>query len=77
MEAYVLIYVHTDFEYESLSGFEQRTAGWEQLFVKIRHKNPNSKKYIMGNVYRVLMKLLPLVMGLPMILRSCYLICRH
>ena len=49
----LLIHVHTDFEYEPLSGFKQRTAGWEQLFVKIRHKNPNSKKYITGNVYRV------------------------
>ena len=39
----LLIYVHTDFEYELLSGIEQRTTSWEQLFVKIRHKSPNSK----------------------------------
>ena len=34
----LLIYVHTDFEYEPLPGREQRTTGWEQLFVKIRHR---------------------------------------
>ena len=45
----LLIYVHTEFEYEPLPGLEQRTTGWEQLFVNIIHK----KKYIIGNVYRV------------------------
>ena len=49
----LLIYLHVDFEYDILEGIIGHTTGWEQLFLKIRHKDPNSKKYIIGNVYRV------------------------
>ena len=49
----LLIYLHVDFEYDILEDIIGHTTGWEQLFLKIRHKNPNSKKYIIGNVYRV------------------------
>ena len=49
----LLIYLHVDFEYDILEDIIGHTTGWEQLFLEIRHKDPNSKKYIIGNVYRV------------------------
>ena len=49
----LLIYLHVDFEYDILEDIIGHTTGWEQLFLKIRHEDPNSKKYIIGNVYRV------------------------
>ena len=41
------------YPYDILEDIIGHTTGWEQLFLKIRHKDPNSKKYIIGNVYRV------------------------
>ena len=73
----LLIYVHTDFEYDPLSGIEQRTTSWEQLFVKIRHKSPNSKQYIIGNVYRVPNEIVASCNGFTDDFRSYYLTCRH
>ena len=49
----LLIYLHVDFEYDILEDSIVHTTGWEQLFLKIRHKNPDSEKYIIGNVYCV------------------------
>ena len=48
-----VIYLHNDYEYEPLPDIVKHITGWEQLFLTIIHKNLNSKKYIIGNVYRV------------------------
>ena len=48
-----MIYLHIDFEFDPLPDIVEHTTGWEQLFLNIEHKNQNSKKYIIGNVYRV------------------------
>ena len=54
----LLIYVHNDFLWEPLD-IRENTTGWENLFIKIRHKSLGSKPYIIGNVYRLPKELLP------------------
>ena len=54
----LLIYVHNDFLWEPLK-IRENTTGWENLFIKIKHKSLRSKPYIIGNVYRLPKELLP------------------
>ena len=60
----LIIYVHTDFECRSINIVDDYIATttndvagyntiWEHLFIEIKHKTSNSKKYIIGNIYRV------------------------
>ena len=44
--------MHGDFDYELFSVYENST-GWENLFIKIYDKKRNSKKFVVGNIYRV------------------------
>ena len=44
--------MHNDYNWEPLNVKDQ-TTGWENLFVKTTHRSQNTKKYIIGNVYRV------------------------
>ena len=53
----LLIYVNNDFLWEPLD-IRENTTGWENLFIKIRHKSLGSKSYIIGNVYRLPKELL-------------------
>ena len=48
----LITYVHNDYNWEHLNVKDQ-TTGWENLFLKITHRTQNTKKYIIGNVYRV------------------------
>ena len=45
-------YVHDDFHWETME-IKEYSSGWENLFVKIQRKSKNSKKYIVGNIYRL------------------------
>ena len=45
-------YVHDDFHWEPME-IKEYSSGWENLFVKIQRKSKNSKKYIVGNIYRL------------------------
>ena len=45
-------YVHDDFYWEPME-IKEYSSGWENLFVKIQRKSKNSKKYIVGNIYRL------------------------
>ena len=47
----LITYVHNSYNWEPLNVKDQ-TTGWENLFVKITHRSQNTKKYIIGNVYR-------------------------
>ena len=60
----LIIYLHNDFEYKTVSIDENldvmlnesnRTneSLWEKLIIEIQQKTPNSKKYIICNMYRV------------------------
>ena len=53
----LLIYVHNDYYCEPITITED-TIGWENLFVKVRHKSTGSKANIIGNIYRVPKELL-------------------
>ena len=48
----LIIYVHEDFDYKLFSVFEN-SSGWEYLFIKIHDTKKNSKKFVVGNIYRV------------------------
>ena len=48
----LLNYVHNDYYCEPIT-IKEGTAGWENLFNKVRHKSPTSKANIIGNIYRV------------------------
>ena len=48
----LITYVRNDDNWEHLNVKDQ-TTGWENLFLKITHRTQNTKKYIIGNVYRV------------------------
>ena len=54
----LLIYVHNDYLWAPIIIREQ-TTGWENLFIKVKHKSPGSKNTIIGNIYRVPKELLP------------------
>ena len=47
----LLIYVHEDFKWNELI-INQMTTGWEYLSIEISHNSPNSRKYIISNIYR-------------------------
>ena len=53
----LLIYVHNDYYCEPIT-IKEDTIGWENLFVKVRHKSTGSKANIIGNIYRVPKELL-------------------
>ena len=48
----LITYIHNDFNWEPVS-IKDQTTGWENLLVKISHNSQNSKKYIIGNIYRL------------------------
>ena len=48
----LITYVHNNYNWEPLNVKDQTTE-CENLFVKITHRSQNTKKYIIGNVYRV------------------------
>ena len=48
----LITYMHNDFNWEPVS-IKDQTTGWENLFIKISHNKKNSKKYIIGNIYRL------------------------
>ena len=48
----LITYAHNNYNWEPLNVKDQ-TTGWENLFVKITHRSQNTKKYVIGNVYRV------------------------
>ena len=48
----LITYIHNDFNWEPVS-IRDQTTGWENLFIKISHNSQNSKKYIIGNIYRL------------------------
>ena len=52
-----LIYVHNDY-YCELITIKEGNIGWQNLFIKVRHKSPGSKANIIGNIYRVSKELL-------------------
>ena len=54
----LLIYLHVDFEYDIVKDIIGHTTGWEQLFLKIRHKDPNSKNTLLVMYIAYRMKLL-------------------
>ena len=54
----LLLYVHNDYSWEPIT-IKEDTTGWENLFIKIKHKSPGSKVNIIGNIYRVPKELLP------------------
>ena len=47
----LLIYVHEDYTCNELI-INQMTTGWEYLCIEISHNSPNSRKYIISNIYR-------------------------
>ena len=47
----LLIYVHEDYKCNELI-INQMTTGWEYLCIEISHNSPNSRKYIISNIYR-------------------------
>ena len=48
----LITYIHNDFNWEPVS-IEDQTTGWENLFIKISNNSQNSKKCIIGNIYRL------------------------
>ena len=48
----LITYINNDFNWEPVS-IKDQTTGWENLFIKISHNSQNSKKYIIGNIYRL------------------------
>ena len=54
----IVYYVHNDYSCEPIT-IKEDTTGWENLFIKIKHKSPGSKVNIIGNIYRVPKELLP------------------
>ena len=47
----LLIYVHEDFKCNELI-INQMTTGWEYICIEISHNSPNSRKYVISNIYR-------------------------
>ena len=48
----LITYIHNDFNWEPVS-IKDQTTGWENLFIKISQNSQNSKKYFIGNIYRL------------------------
>ena len=49
----LMIYVHNQFDCNIIDTIKQQSTGWEYLCVEISRKTPNSKRYIICNIYRV------------------------
>ena len=47
----LIIYVHKDFECTALQ-VKVPSSGWEYLCVKLSHRKPKSKIYVLCNIYR-------------------------
>ena len=61
----LITYVHIDFAFrilenisnpneddENIINLDTRKPIWENIFIEIKHKLPNSKTYVIGNIYR-------------------------
>ena len=48
----LIIYVHKDFECTALTEVKVPSSGWEYLCVKLSHRKPKSKIYVLCNIYR-------------------------
>ena len=48
----LIIYVHKQFECRVMTEVVVQTSGWEYLCVKVSHRKPKSKKYVLCNIYR-------------------------
>ena len=48
----LIIYVHKDFECTALTEVKLPSSGWEYLCVKLSHRKPKSKIYVLCNIYR-------------------------
>ena len=48
----LITYIQYDFNWEPVS-IKDQTTGWENLLAKLSHNSQNSKKYIVGNIYRL------------------------
>ena len=48
----LIIYVHNQFQCTVMSEVKVQSSGWEYLCVKISHRKPKSKTYVLCNIYR-------------------------
>ena len=48
----LITYIHNDFNWEPVS-MKDQTTGCENLFIQISYNSQNSKKNIIGNIYRL------------------------
>ena len=48
----LIIYVHKQFECTVLTDIKVPSSGWEYLCVKLSHRKPKSKMYVLCNIYR-------------------------
>ena len=48
----LIIYVHNQFQCTVMSEVKVQSSGWEYLCVKISHRKPKSKIYVLCNIYR-------------------------
>ena len=48
----LIIYVHNQFQSKVMSEVKVQSSGWEYLCVKISHRKPKSKIYVLCNIYR-------------------------
>ena len=53
----LLLYVRNDYSWEPIT-IKEDTTGWENMFIKIKHKSPGLKVNIIGNIYRAPKELL-------------------
>ena len=47
-----IIYVHKQFECRVMTEVVVQASGWEYLCVKVLHRKPQSKIYVLCNIYR-------------------------
>ena len=48
----LIIYIHEQFVCKEVAIYEESTA-WEYMCVEISHRTPNSRKYLLCNIYRI------------------------
>ena len=48
----LIIYVHKQFECRVMTEVVVQASGWEYLCVKVSHRKPQSKIYVLCNIYR-------------------------
>ena len=48
----LVIYIHEQFNAKNIS-FNQESTAWDYLCIEMSYKKPNSKKYILCNIYRL------------------------